>query len=594
MLELAWATLTSTNPGIVLIVAAAATPLVRGTPARAAALVGGPLVGLLALLYAPDFGADMGGMALLGFNLSPYRPDSVSWIFGFGFLIAAALAGVYRLHREDRLQDFATLAYAGAATGAVFAGDLLTLVIFWELVTLTSVILILARRTRAAQAAATRYFIIQAASGLALIAGAALHASGGGGLLFSDMAQPGELLIGIFDLSRPGGWLIFVAAGIKAGFPLVHNWLTDAYPNATEEGAVALSAFTTTLGVYLLMRGFAGTPLLIWIGAAMTVYPVFFAVVENDLRKVLAYSSNNQMGFMVCAVGIGGPLAINGAAAHAVAHIVFKMLLFMSMGAVMLRTGTTKASELGGLHRSMPFTALMCLIGAFSIAGLPLSAAFASKSLIMSAVEQGGASYVVWLMLLFASAGVLEHSGIKIPYFAFFGHDSGLRPTEAPFSMLLAMGVAATLCVMIGFSPAWFYDLLPYRSAAEAYLARDLWSPQHILIQAELLAFAMLAFLVLKRTNTYPAERAGVIIDVEWLWRAGWPRLLRFLRRAFGSIGEAGAGALFALWEGVIFVLQQAFAPDRAVSRRFPFAQTAVWIVGILTLALFTSLTAVR
>jgi multicomponent Na+:H+ antiporter subunit D len=264
------------------------------------------------------------------------------------------------------------------------------------------------------------------------------------------------------------------------------------------------------------------------------------------------------------------------------------------MGAVMLRTGTTKASELGGLHRSMPFTALFCIAGAVSISALPLSAAFASKSMIMSSAELGYAPYVVWAMLLFASAGVLEHSGIKIPYFAFFAHDSGLRPKEAPFPMLLAMGVAAALCVMIGFTPAWFYELLPYRDVALTYLARELWSPAHLLVQAQLLAFAVLAFLLLKWTRTYPPERPGVIIDVEWIWRAGAPRLDRFLRRALNPSAEAVAGAASALGAAVLFVIRQAFAPRGWIGRRFPLALTTVWVLGILAVVLVTSLASVN
>ena len=166
------------------------------------------------------------------------------------------------------------------------------------------------------------------------------------------------------DINAPGAVLILAGFGIKAAFPMVHNWLQDSYPRASETGAVVLSVFTTKLAVYALARYFAGLEWLIWIGAVMTVFPVFFAVIENDLRKVLAYSLNNQVGFMVCAVGIGTQLAVNGAAAHAFAHIMYKALLFMSMGAVLYRTGTTKANELGGLQRTMPWATQfwLCLL----------------------------------------------------------------------------------------------------------------------------------------------------------------------------------------------------------------------------------------
>src|SRR6185503_3291348 len=258
-----------------------------------------------------------------------------------------------------------------------------------------------------------------------------------------------------------------------------------------------------------------------------------------DLKKVLAYSSNNQIGFMVCAVGIATPLALNGAAALAVAHILFKGLLFMAMGAVQLRLGTTKATELGGLHRTMPYTTLACLIGAASISALPFFSGYAAKAMIMTSVESTPAIYIVWLMLLFASAGVLEHAGVKVPFFAFFSHDSGKRPEEAPFNMLLAMGLAAALSMAIGLSPRWFYELLPFRDQAMEYLALDLFAVGHVMQQLELLTFAVFCFMLLKFLKLYPPERPGVILDIEWIWRKGVPSLVRRLRRPLGAPARA-------------------------------------------------------
>src|SRR5690606_9239804 len=254
--------------------------------------------------------------------------------------------------------------------------------------------------------------------------------------------------------------LILLAFGIKCCFPGLHTWLTDAYPEATPTGAVFLSAFTSKLAVYALARGFAGTEELIWIGTVMAAFPIFYAVIENDLRRVLAYSMNNQLGFMVVGIGIGTELGINGAVAHAFADILFKALLFMSMGAVLFRTGTANGSELGGLYKSMPWTTGFCMVGAASISAFPLFSGFVTKSMIMASAAAEGYTGV-WLVLLFASAGVFHHAGIKIPYFAFFAHDSGIRCKEAPINMLLAMGIAAALCMAIGMVPGALYALLP-------------------------------------------------------------------------------------------------------------------------------------
>ena len=579
------------NPGFFLIIAALLVAVAKDAFTRAVALIGGPVIALLAMLYPPVAGTEVSREVFMGFELSLYRPDSLSLIFGLGFVIASALGGIYSLHRRDRLQDAAGLIYAGAALGVVFAGDLITLVMFAELATLASALLVFATRTGPAYRAGMRFLTIQIIAGLALTAGAAIYGVQAGTYLITGLGGLWNgLVIGIIDPSTFGGMLILIGVGIKAGFPLMHNWLTDAYPNTTETGAVVLSPYTTTMAVYLLARFFAGYDPLIWIGAAMTIYPVFFAVMENDLKKVLAYSTNNQIGFMVCAIGLGSTLSINGAAAHAVAHIVFKTLLFMTMGAIQLRVGTTKASELGGLHRTMPWTALACIVGAVSISALPFFAGYTSKTMIMSAAESGPGMMVIWLMLMFASAGVLEHAGIKVPFMAFFAHDSGKRPEEAPFNMLLAMGLASGLCLIIGLYPGWFYALLPFRDQAQEFLVQDLFSMSHLLQQLQLLAFAGLAFMLLWWFRLYPKEQPGVILDVEWLWRKAGPMAGRALARPLRRGGRIVSGLVSSALAEIQAGARQVFAAEGVVSRKVPLSATAIWAVCILGLVLLISL----
>ncbi len=583
--------LANTNPGSFILVAALFVPFARNNAVRAILMVGGPAVALVALISAEGLGSNLSSVRVLGLDLILYRPDSLSFLFGLAFIIAAALFGIYSLHRRDPLQDATAMLYAGAAVTAVFVGDLVSLFIAWELTAITSVFQVLAPRSRESVRAAMRYLIFQVSSGMLVLAGICTFVAATGQTQFAVIAPSmAGLPVGVMDINAPGAVLILAGFGIKAAFPMVHNWLQDAYPKTTETGAVVLSAFTTKLAVYALARYFAGLDWLIWIGAVMTVFPVFFAVIENDLRRVLAYSLNNQVGFMVCAVGIGTQLAVNGAVAHAFAHIMYKALLFMSMGAVLYRVGSTKATDLGGLHRTMPWTTLFCLVGAASISALPLFSGFVAKSMVMTASHADPALFVVWLMLLFASAGVLEHSGIKIPYFAFFGHDSGKRPQEAPFNMLLAMGVAAALCILIGIMPGWLYQLLPYERAASEFLSSDLWTAPHVLQQVQLLVFAALAFMLLQWRQLYPAERPGVIIDVEWLWRRGWPDLisatgrpLRLVSRWFAAGADAAGGLMNRL-------ARQVFAPDGWVSVKVPLSVTAVASLAILGLVLAISL----
>ena len=439
-----------------------------------------------------------------GLELTYLRVDKLSLIFGYLFHIAAIIAAVYSLHLRDRLQLVTGMMYAGAAIGVVFAGDLLTLFVFWELLAVTSVFQIWARKSATSGASGTRYLIMHVSSGLLLLAGAALQHVETGSLAFDKM-----------ELGGLASWLIFIAFGIKCAFPFLHPWLVDSYPEATPTGTVFLSSFTTKAAVYALARGFPGTEELIWIGTAMAMFPIFYAVIENDLRRVLGYSMINQIGFMVVGIGIGTPLAINGAVAHAFNDVIFKGLLMMSMGAVLFRTGKMKGSELGGLYKSMPWTTGFCCIGAASISAFPLFSGFVSKSMVMAAAGEGGYLWV-WLALLFASAGVFHHAGIKIPFFAFFAHDSGIRCKEAPANMLMAMAIASALCIFNGCFPhAWLYTLAPYPVEYAPYTLT------HVVTQTQLLFFSALAFTWLKLRNLYPPELPSTNLDVDWFYRKG-------------------------------------------------------------------------
>jgi|TARA_B110000093_G_C12950373_1_gene402286 multicomponent Na+:H+ antiporter subunit D len=507
----------------------------------------------------------------VGQTLDMMRVDKLSRIFGLIFCLAAFLGNLYAWHVRDLIQQVAALLYAGAAIGAVFAGDLITLFFYWEGTALASVFLIWARKTEGSYHTGMRYLIIQITSGVILLAGTALLYRDTGSITFERMT-----------LGSLGTWLIFLSFGIKCAFPLLHNWLQDSYPAATITGTVILSAFTTKLAVYALARGFAGTELLIYIGAVMTLFPIFFAEIENDLRRVLAYSLNNQLGFMVVGIGVGTEMAINGTASHAFAHILYKALLFMSVGAVMLRTGTSKASELGGLCRTMPRTAMFCLIGAASISAFPFFSGFVTKSLIMDATANQHYP-VIWAILVFASAGVLSHSGIKIPYFTFFGHDSGLRPKEAPIHMQMAMGLTALLCIIIGVYPDPLYALLPYEVVYQPY------TMGHVIGQLQLLCFALLAFIFLMRSGIHPPEIRAVNLDVDWIYRRLVP--------TFYNIIHVATVKFFTYFDSVIndFIqltikgLYKLLGPETGVSRMRGVGSMVVWVAILLGISLISS-----
>lgn len=506
-----------------------------------------------------------------GFTLDLMRVDKLSRAFALIFTLAAFLGNLYAWHLRDTVQQVAALIYAGSAIGAVFAGDLITLFFYWEGTALASVFLIWARRTEGSYNTGMRYLIIQIASGVVLLAGAALVYRETGSITFENMT-----------LGSLGTWLIFLSFGVKAAFPLLHNWLQDSYPAATVTGTVILSTFTTKLAIYALARGFAGTEILIYIGAIMTLFPIFFAEIENDLRRVLAYSLNNQLGFMVVGIGIGTEMAINGTVAHAIAHILYKSLLFMSVGAVLHRTGTSKASELGGLYRTMPLTAIFCLIGAASISAFPLFSGFVTKSLVIG--EAGEANYpIVWAVLIFASAGVLSHSGIKIPFFTFFSHDSGKRPKEAPTHMLLAMGFTAAISMYIGVAPKFLYSLLPYEVDFVPY------TMGHVVGQLQLLLFALLAFGVLMRTGIHPPEIRAINLDTDWTYRRFLPNVIGAVARSMSKIWALNSTFWHRTISGVISRLNNSHGPEGRMAQVWPTGSMVLWIAILLGITLIVN-----
>jgi multicomponent Na+:H+ antiporter subunit D len=307
----------------------------------------------------------------------------------------------------------------------------------------------------------------------------------------------------------------------------------------------------------------------------MAMFPIFFAVIENDLRRVLAYSLINQVGFMVCGIGIGTALAVNGAVSHAFNDVVFKGLLFMTMGAVLYRTGKMNGSDLGGLYKSMPWTTGFCIVGAASISAFPLFSGFVSKSMVMvAALEEGHP--IVWLALLFASAGVFHHAGIKIPFFAFFAHDSGIRCQEAPRNMLIAMGLAAIICVFNGTYPWLLYGMLPFPVEYEPYTAA------HVLTQSQLLFFSALAFCWLKLSGLYPPELPGINIDVEWSYRKGLPALIRVLRALDDRIRTPALSKGRKWIERFIGQVYRHHGPQGILARTWPTGSMAFWTTVLL------------
>ena len=524
-----------------------------------------PLITLYHVWQIPD--GDALTAPFLGYELVVVSGNALSRLFATVFAIMAFAGGMFALNQSRVTELAAAFCYAGAAIGVVFAGDLLTVFIFWEVMAIGSTLVIWAGGP-SARAAGLRYAAIHILGGVLLMAGIA-----------GEIASSGSLAFGKLELDSVPRWLILIGFLINAGAWPLSAWLPDAYPESSWSGMVFLSAFTTKTAVYVLLRGYPGAELLIYIGLFMVFYGIIYAILENDMRRILAYSIVNQVGFMVTGIGIGTELALNGAAAHAFTHIIYKALLLMSAGSVLYMTGKRKCTELGGLFRTMPLTCVCGIVGALSISSFPLTSGFVSKSMISDAagIQQ---LEIVWYLLAAASAGVFLHAGIKFPWFVFFQKDSGLRPPDPPWNMRLAMIFFAALCIGIGVLPGPLYALLPYPVDYVPYTA------SHVVFYLQLLLFSGLAFFLmlgwLKRTLT-------ITLDVDWLYRGAGRRL-----------AESGALAADAAWSRITEVLGRGvrkaademyryYGPYSVVARTWPTGVMALWTTLMLAAYLLFS-----
>lgn len=487
------------HPGFLLIFGAALVPLFRGG-LKKIYMVALPTAALIACVCTTP--GTHGVVKFLGYDLIFGRVDKLSLLFSYVFSIMGIIGIIYALHVEDDAQHIAALIYVGSALGVTFAGDFFSLLIFWEFMAFAPLVLVWRNNTKKSIDAGFRYLLVHIFGGVCLMGGALLHMAETGSIAFNSMmAYEGGLAF----------YLILLGFIINAAVPPFGAWLPDTYPEATVTGAVFMTAFTTKSAVYVLVRGFAGTELLMWMGAIMAIYGVVYAVIENDARRLLAYHIVSQVGFMVCGVGIGTEMALNGASAHAVAHIIYKGLLFMGAGAVLLMTGKRKLSEMGGLYKTMPWTMIFFMIGAFSIAGVPLFSGFISKSLTISAAGEEHLAFP-FLMLTLASTGTFLSIALKLAYKMFFGHDSGIRTTEPPKNMLFAMGIASFICIFLGIFPNTLYVLLPYHVEYAPYTA------SHVTASLGQLGFTALGFFLLLKV--LKAE-ATISLDTDWFYRKG-------------------------------------------------------------------------
>jgi len=548
-------------PGWIIIAGALLIPLTRGL-LRQAVLVALPLLALATIWTLPADASMQAGF--LDYTLSPLEFTTVGKLFATIFSLMVLVGGIFAMRTASTMELSAAFLYAGSAVGVTSSGDLISVFIYWELMAIGSTAVIWAAGTDAAYKASMRYLSMHLFGGVVLMAGIIWHIHTTGSTEFTAL-----------ELQGPAQWLILIGFLVNAGAPPFSAWIADAYPEASPSGSVFLSAFTTKTAVFTLLIAFPGTDVLIPIGCFMIFYGIIYALLENDARRILSYSIVNQVGFMITGIGIGTEMALNGAAAHAFAHIVYKALLLMTAGAVLYQTGKRRCSDLGGLFHSMPMTTLYGIIGALAISSFPFTSGFVSKSMISSSAAYEHITWV-WFLLAAASAGVFLHAGVKYPWFVFFQKDSGLRPEEPPKNMQFAMFIFAFLCIALGVYPDPLYSMLPYPVEYEPYTA------DHLVTQFQLLLFAGLAFFLLlpmmKRTET-------ISLDFDWFYRKPGVAIVKWVLSTADKIWQKIESTVIASIKQMIQNSYDAESgqPKGYFARLWPIETMVIWVAILLT-----------
>jgi multicomponent Na+:H+ antiporter subunit D len=501
-------------PFLIFFLGAALLPLLGKGSVRKIFLVALALLGLASVrLLVPQTGWVVS--ILPGIELTFLQVDRLSLIMGYIFALAGGAAIIYAISTVKETGQYQSgLLYMGSALGAVFAGDFFTLYIFWEIMAFSSLGLIWYEGSRRARDAGMRYILFHLFGGAALLAGIIIH-----------YVNTNDIALGPVEPGM-GYFLLLLGIGVNAAFIPLHTWLPDSYPKATIAGTIFLSIFTTKTGIYVLARTFSGVEAVAYMGGAMCLYGVIFAILQNDVRKLLSYHIVSQLGYMVAGVGmaagIAHEIALNGAIAHLFNNLLFKTTLFMCMGAVIHATGKSNLTELGGLARKMPVTMITCVIAALSISGVVGFNGYVSKGMVIHAADVGEMPLLV-IALTVGSVGTLI-SFLKLTYFAFFSRNEEIEAKEAPLPMLVPMCITAFLCVAIGWFPSLLYRLLPFEEAAFHYHAYE---AGHTIGVLELLLMTVFLFFMLG----FFAPHDKITFDVDYLYRKAGRSFLWFCEK---------------------------------------------------------------
>jgi multicomponent Na+:H+ antiporter subunit D len=510
-------------PFLVFLIAVPLVHLLRGRPRQITMVLTAGLALILVSLLEEGSGW---AVPFMEYELVLLRVDSLSLLMGRVFSIVTLLAILYAAAFSRPWLHVYALLYAGTSLGAVFAGDFVTLLLFWEGMATTSTLLIWERGGDAV-AAGFRYVLFHGLSGGLLAGGVALQ-----------FLETGTLLVGP-TASIWSSLLIVLAAGVNAGFIPLHTWIPDAYPRSHIASSVFLSVYTTKTAVYLFARAAPALEVVALMGGVMALYGAFRALLQTDMRRILSYSIISQVGYMLAGIGLGSALGVSGGMIHAFNDILFKALLFMTVGAVIHATGRDSLRGLGGLARKMPITFVTFWVAALSVSGVPGFSGYVSKGMVLAAAHE---IPILRLMLEVASFGTLLYV-LRLGYFLFL-KEGDVEAHDPPVWMLAAQVGAAGLCVAIGIYPALLLGALP----GSTY---DPWTVEHLRDAAIVLVPAALLFAYVGRRVLAPREPEPREVDVLYLATGRW--LLdasRHLERSFAILYDSFLAGVAAVGRG--------------------------------------------
>jgi len=501
-------------------------PAVQHGLAVAAAVAGALAAVGLALFAANPVPVSLMPAALWG-ELT-FQPDGLGVLLALIAAVVGSLTVVFStayMRGEHSLARYYALIliFIGAMVGLVLSASLLLLFIFWEITALCSYALIAFHNDDPrAVAAGVKALIMTQTGGVGLLAGVLIIHSQTGSYAINDFLvqaphfPPGALTIVAFAF--------LVAAMAKSAQVPFHSWLPDAMEAPTPVSALIHAATLVNAGVYLLARfypAFAEVPgwkaAVVGVGVLSALLAGVMALVAGDLKRVLAYSTISQLGYMVYAVGTG---AIFASQFHLLSHAVFKALLFLAAGAVIQATGTRRLSELGGLGRAMPIVRNFFIVGALALAGLPVLNGFWSKDLVLESGFEQGPTWAVVTMLAVSSLTALYT--VRVVWLVFFGRDHSARATaEAPVLMRVVLGVLAGLTATTWLAAGLLSQRLSDTLTGQPLATMSTWE---------------MAVGLLAEPTTYLALGASALGLALWAWRGRltpWvEKRSRFVQRA--------------------------------------------------------------